>query len=310
MILPGIEVWRGSVNTWECDAMGHMNVRFYIARAMEGLVGLAGAVGLGGAFRANSPATLMVKDHHVRFMREAGPRAPLHMLAGVLSIDSCEARILQLLIHSGSGEVAASIQTRLAHVTSRDERPFPWAERTLTLAGGLKVDTPQPAAPRSLDLSPSAGSATLEQANRLGLNTIAAGAIGHTDCDVFGRMRAETVIGRISEGVPALANVLGPTEDPQGQVGAAVGGAVLEYRLAYHAWPRAGDRFIIKTGLTAVTERTRTMVHWMLDPETGKPWSSACAVAVALDLQGRKIVPLAARDISRLQGLVTPNLLF
>ena len=27
----GLEVWRGGVNTWECDEMGHLNVRFYVA---------------------------------------------------------------------------------------------------------------------------------------------------------------------------------------------------------------------------------------------------------------------------------------
>ena len=32
-----IEVYRGSINTWECDEMGHMNVRFYVAKMMEGL---------------------------------------------------------------------------------------------------------------------------------------------------------------------------------------------------------------------------------------------------------------------------------
>ena len=32
-----IELYRGSINTWECDEMGHMNVRFYVARMMEGL---------------------------------------------------------------------------------------------------------------------------------------------------------------------------------------------------------------------------------------------------------------------------------
>jgi len=67
----GLEVWRGGVNTLECDAMGHMDVRFYVARAMEGLVGLASALGLNGAFRERANATLLVKDHHIRFLREA-----------------------------------------------------------------------------------------------------------------------------------------------------------------------------------------------------------------------------------------------
>ena len=47
-----IEVYRGSINTWECDEMGHMNVRFYVAKSMEGLAEFAHAVGLEHAFRA------------------------------------------------------------------------------------------------------------------------------------------------------------------------------------------------------------------------------------------------------------------
>ena len=35
-----IEVLRSGVNTWECDQMGHMNVRFYVAKMMEGLAEL------------------------------------------------------------------------------------------------------------------------------------------------------------------------------------------------------------------------------------------------------------------------------
>jgi hypothetical protein len=31
----GVEVWRGGVNTWETDENAHMNVRFYITRALE-----------------------------------------------------------------------------------------------------------------------------------------------------------------------------------------------------------------------------------------------------------------------------------
>ena len=34
-----IEVWRGGVATWECDAMGHLNVGFYVMKSMEALAG-------------------------------------------------------------------------------------------------------------------------------------------------------------------------------------------------------------------------------------------------------------------------------
>ena len=30
-----LDTFRGSVNTWECDEVGHMNVQFYVARASD-----------------------------------------------------------------------------------------------------------------------------------------------------------------------------------------------------------------------------------------------------------------------------------
>ena len=53
------EIWRGGVNTWECDEMGHMNVRFYVVKAVEGLASLAALVGLPEAFCADATSTLL-----------------------------------------------------------------------------------------------------------------------------------------------------------------------------------------------------------------------------------------------------------
>jgi acyl-CoA thioester hydrolase len=289
--------------------MGHLNVRFYVARAMEGLVGLAGALGLPGAFKDQATATLLLTDHHIRFIREARSRAPLHMVAGVLDMDDTRARFLQLLIHSLTGEIAASFQTLVVHATAREGRAFPWSERTRALADRLRMDVPERAAPRSLGLTPPSGGASLSEAERLDLIRLGAGSVGSTDCDVFGRMRPDVFIGRVSDGIPALGVALragmadGPSTRPHG-----VGGAVLEYRVAYHAWPRAGDRFEIRSGLAEVGDRTQRLAHWMLDPETGRAWVSAEAVAIALDLGERKVIPIGPAERAHLLTRVTPGL--
>ena len=302
----GLEVWRGGVNTWECDEMGHLNVRFYVARAMEGLVTLAAAMGLPDAFRANAGATLLVRDQHIRFLREARPRAALHMVAGILEIGESEARILQLLIHTGSGEIAASFQNIVSHTTAHDERPFPWSAKTRALADSLMVSAPEKSRPRSLDFDPPSGSASLEEAGRLGLVRLGSGAISSADCDVFGRTQIGFFIGRVSDGVPALAaSFRGPDAPPRA---GNIGGAVLEYRIAYRAHPRAGDRFEIRSGLAGIDSRTQRIVHWMLDPATGQAWGSAEAIAVALDLDARKIVEIGDEDRALLQPRVIPGL--
>jgi len=291
----GVEVWRGCVNTWECDEMGHMNVRFYVARAMEGLVGLAAALGMPQAFSPFANATLLVREQHIRFLREARPGAALHMRGCVVEMRETEARFLFVLFHAGGGEPAASFQIVVAHVTPGVEpRPFPWSRQAVDLAAALTAPIPAYAVARSVSLDSFTSQASLARANALGLIPISAGAFGAQDCDGFGRMRPEQFIGRVSDGIATLAagtrSVILESAEPRPQ---RVGGAVLEYRLAHLAWPRAGDRFVVRSGMAGVDERTQRLMHWMLDPFTGKPWGTSEAVAVTLDLDARKIVTVS-----------------
>ena len=80
----GLEVWRGGVNPWQCDQMGHLNVRFYVAHAVEALAGLAAALGMTRAYSPHATSTLVVREHHIRFLKEARVGDPLHMTVGVL----------------------------------------------------------------------------------------------------------------------------------------------------------------------------------------------------------------------------------
>jgi len=289
----GVEVWRGGVNTWECDEMGHMNVRFYVVRALEGLVGLASALGMPRAFSPTAGATLLIREQHIRFLREALAGAALHMRAWVAEMGECDARLVQVLYHA-SGEPAASFQTVVSHVTPMEGRAFPWTDETRRLAETLVAPIPDFAAARSVDLSPVDCQASLERADALGLAHISSGGVLARDCDVFGRMSAEQFIGRVSDGIPGLAGLTRKTiVEAAPERPARVGGAVLEYRLIHLDWPRAGDRIEIRSGLARVDRRTQRLVHWMVDPDLGRVWGAAEAVTVTLDLDKRKIVPVA-----------------
>ncbi|PZR31963.1 thioesterase family protein [Caulobacter segnis] len=292
--LPGVEIWRGGVNTWDCDEMGHMNVRHYVVRAQEGLIGLAAELGLPHAFSPHANATLLVKEHHIRFLREAHAGAPLTMLGGVIEMGETEARLLQLLIHPASGELAATFQTTVVHATPREGQPFPWPKIARGRAQALMVEVPEKARARSVDLSPFTPTASLARADALKLSRIGLGGLLPSDCDVYGRMRAEQFIGRVSDGIGAFIH---PFRDVVVEHAehrpARMGGAVLEYRIAYLAWPTIGDRIDIRSGLLGTDARTMRVVHWMLDPATGQPWGTSEAVAITFDLDARKVVPIS-----------------
>jgi acyl-CoA thioester hydrolase len=303
----GVEVWRGGVNTWECDQMGHLSARFYVAYAMEGLVGLAAAMGMPQAFAPGAGATLLVRDQHIRFLREANAGSPLHMRGAVIAMDETEATLLLVLFHTPTGQPAATFQIVVSHVTAGDARPFAWPAQAKARATGLMTTVPRYAAFRSLSLQPFESRASLAAADALGLITIGTRALATADCDSFGRMRPDLLLGRITDGVAVLTNPVWEigAEDAGRQRG---GGAALEYRLTYRKWPRAGDRMVLRSGLTTVDQRTVCMVHWVLDPATGEPWGTAEGVTACFDLDARKLIALSPEGQTRVRNLTVAGL--
>jgi acyl-CoA thioester hydrolase len=307
--MAAIEVWRGGVNPWECDEMGHLNVRFYARIAGEGLAAFAPHLAVGGAFRDGASATLLIREQHIRFLREARSRAALHMTATLVEMDETTARILLLIIHSDSNRPCASFLTRVSHVTTADGRPFPWPKAAREAAVGLMGEAPEFALPRSLSDAAVTTTASLARADALGLVPIGAGALTRRDLDLFGRMESELVIGRVSDGVTHLVHPFRETVTEFAETRPTrVGGAVLEYRLVHFDWPRAGDRFVIRSGVAGVDGRGQRMIHWMLDPSSGKPWAASEAYVVTFDLDARKMIPVTAEAQAIIQGRVAPGL--
>lgn len=304
----GVEVWSGGVNTWECDEMGHLNVRFWVAKAMESLAGFAGQIGMSDAFAPYAEATLVVRETHIRFLREARAGAALHARAGVIELGESQARIL-LVLHHSSGQPAATFQILADHATAREMRPFPWPDRIRDRLKALQVEVPAYAAARSVDLAPVESQASLSRAEALGLTRIGLGVLSLPECDVFGRMRPEIFIGRVSDGVGRLFGETRPgPELAEGETPPRIGGAVLEYRVVHHEWPRAGHGVEVRSGFAACDARTRRVVHWMVDPHSGRAWASAEAVVISFDLDARKVVDISSTALADFQARVSPGL--
>jgi acyl-CoA thioester hydrolase len=300
----GLETWRGAVRPAHIDEMGHMNVRFYVAIAMESLASLACALGMPRAFTAGAGATLMVREHHIRFLKEARVGTGLHMRCAVLSMGETDAQLLQVLFHSATGEPAAALLTRVEHTTQREQRAFPWPASARKRAEGLMAAAPAYALPRGIAHGPVHSRASQAEAERLGVPVVASGALKFEDCDVFGRMHPEHLLERISAGMPHMRSPASLIlDDALADLQGRLGSATVEFRAIYHRWPKAGDLLTLNAGLASLTPKMRTLIHWLVDPASGQAWASAEMITLFFDLEARKAMalPQAVLDVMAAQ---------
>jgi acyl-CoA thioester hydrolase len=305
-----VEVWRGCANAWECDHVGHLNTRYYVARVEQSLAALARRLELADVIDGAGGYQLLIKAQHMRFLREARAGAALHATGQVLTWGHGEADVLFLLHHSGSGEVAATFRLSLAYVERGSGRCVPWPAEATRAASALLCEAPSEAKPRSVSLEGAEVTASMERARQLGLRTTGLGTITPDVCDAHGHWRLSAFMGRVADSIPHLRNgdwreVLARTT-PGGPL--RVGSALIEFQTVHVRWPRIGDGCEVRSALAGCTERVTYSSHWLLDPETGAPWAAVRTVGIALDLDARRALPLTAEAQAAFRAASVPGL--
>lgn len=296
----GNEVWRGGVNAWECDDMGHMNTRFYVLRAGEGIAMLLARLGLPGLFSAHARTTALAEEMHIRFHREARVAAPLRMIGVVTAVSDTGIDLVLSLHDLTNDECKATFRTRLRHVEALDDtQHVAWPRDFMERAHAEIAPLPENARPRSTGMEPVTSVIVPARAEDMGMVRLAMGVIGADRADAFGRMALNTFMGTVSDGIRALTPpyreiVARHAAEPP----ARDGGAVVETRIIHTAWPRIGDAYEIRSGLASVDGHTTSLIHWMFDPISGRAYGSMQSIAVTFDLDRRKLVPIteAARE--------------
>ena len=302
------EYWRGSAEAWECDEMGHMNVRFWVRHFMDGLSVLAQDIGCGDAFAQGATATLIPTRQHIKFIREARAGAPLFSRGGIVSISETEIIFYSEIVHAFSGEIGATSIATLSHIDAKTGKAFAFPARVAALGHTHLVEIPPHGQPRSLSLDSNIPIINSDDAASQGYRFIGQASVRNDEVDLFDRLYPEGMIGRVSNAMPNFLSQW--REDATAEmteidgVTRTAGAAVLEYRLDYLAWPRAGDLTCVYSGLTEVAGKTITLRHLVLDALTGAPYCVCEALAVTLDLNARKIIANPPRAKAALEAML------
>ncbi|WOF72896.1 thioesterase family protein [Parvibaculaceae bacterium PLY_AMNH_Bact1] len=300
-----VELYRSSVQTWETDGMGHMNVQFYSEKATNALAALSLQLGHGRDEIERTGARLVAEDHHIRFLREQRPGAPIFIRGGVVEADANRLTCYFEMLNTVSGDVAATFFAHASLRSDTDRTQVPISDAMIAKAEAVKVEVPPHGSPRGLELTPPRSAPSLGDAEEMGLLTTFQGEVMRDWCVTGDFLATRRFMGIVSDSIP---NLLAQTRGDDRSKDSTTGGAALEYRFVYRDAPKVSDVLTLRSGLKEVTDKTYTWAHWLFDVETGSCVATAEAVAIALDLVARKAIPIPPDMKTGLEKFVVPGL--
>jgi acyl-CoA thioester hydrolase len=306
--VPELEVLHeATVGEDEIDELGHMNVRFYLTKALRATDSLAERHGLSSAACDELGVVLELCDVYSRHYREQLVGARLAVRGGVLAVRSDGLRLYHELVNPARAELAATFvhELKLRDRNSRSARPLP--EMVARSAGRALVEWPAHGRPRTLSLESAPPHLELAAARQRGLALRAERVVLPEECDPQGHFIASRYQDLVWGGEPIEPSRAGSwlhdLED-----GRKFGWATLESRGILRELPRVGARIQAFGAEVALEAKTSFRHHWVFDLDSGALLCTSSILNLAFDIGARRPIEIPAAVRQMLEAVYHPDL--
>ena len=299
--------YAGEAVNWECDELGHLNMRHYMTKVHQARQFFFINLGLQNSFRADADSTVRVRDFTIRYLKESRPGARLRIDTGILSLSECQAHVVHIMTHF-DGTISAAITETVDHIYLRTGRAFKWPSRVRAAARRRRVDRPAATLTRGLPeenltpLAPPKRDLTAKGAAHIG-----AGVFQPAELDIFSCVTPQALLGRVTESVGNYY-ALWPEIHDGLYSGGHTSGALLELRCHIHHHATAGEALELYSAIQGANPYTRQAAHHIVNPVTGDSWASLTASGCLFDLNARKLLKTPQEQVLALNAQAIPDL--
>lgn len=274
------ETARGVVNAWQCDQMGHLNVRGYVEFAHHATGNLAERIGLDRRASERTGLVLAPVEERILFQRELLAGDIVTVRSGLRAVGHRHLKIFHQIVNPASEEVSALFETVVVLFDQATARATALPGDIREAAGALLADEtafPPPAPPRG----PKPPAKVVD-----GFYETYRDSVDAWDCDHMGRMVTPSYIARFSSAAGHVFLPLGI--DRVALRAQGIGGAALDYTLTYRKPLYVGTAIVVKTGLLEVGNKVMWFCHHLVNAATDEIATTVLVAAVNLDLRQRR----------------------
>ena len=281
----------------EIDSLGHMNVRYYMARMQSANRELVNSLGIDADVLEHS--FLRSVDTYTRFRNEQFEGATLHTAGGLLCVGEGGIQSYVEIQNPDTRAVAATFIVTTAFIDrkSRQTQALPLPVEKLDSFASIEI--PTYARPRSLTLGPVNTDITLDVLRNVIPDVEGAGmmsgkrdtVIEAGDVDTQGWLKEDVELMFLQ--FAKMAQETGVKPGPPvitTAEGLRIGWAVMETRTMLFAQPRLGDELAYFSADLKIESKSRLSRRWALNKQTGQLLGISDNVGVCIDLDARRAI--------------------
>lgn len=301
-----ITTWAGECSAWECDDLGHLNMRHYMTKIQQARQMMIIELGLDEAFKMDSVSSVRVEDYHIKYLGEARPGDPLWIETGILALHEDTMVLCHMMRHL-NGKMACTVVENIAHISLRTRKSFGWANRTRQAAKAFMCERPNPTKPRGFSdnlgsIAPPA--ATLQ---KWGMTRVGMGVFQPFEMGLHGHITPQALKGRITETIAFVTEGWPDLHEAEARARGDTG-ALLEARIFLHRRAEPGDAYHMYSGVQSATSHTRSIIHHLVDVVTGENLFSMLAIGCKFNMKTRKLIQTGDAQLAELEKVAIKDL--
>jgi len=279
-----IPCYRGAVDAWECDQMGHMNVQFYTSKAIQAFGHLQNSLGLTPAHIRQEKEGLRFKDVRIQYKAEVHAGSVLHGLAGIRQIEGENIKGFIQLFDTAFNRLSAAYEFTATYMDLEEHLP-------LALPAFLREASEKMADSHSdmYQPAPFAGSKMPEK-HLDNMFESARSSVDVWECDIFNQVEMQHVIGYFSDAATHILGAVGLTR--QAVRDRNLGSAALDYYSEFRAPIRMSSPIALRSGLMGAEGKIFRFGHNLVDLDTKKIAVTTTVLGCYFDMTLRKSVAL------------------
>jgi acyl-CoA thioester hydrolase len=135
--------YRGVVQQWHCDFMGHMNVMWYVGKFDEGTWNLAVQCGLTASYLRDSRRGMAAVDQHISYRKELLVGDVIVVRSALLEVKPKAVRFVHEMFRADTNELAAVMMIKGVHIDTAARKSVAFEPHILAKSQDLLEPNPE-----------------------------------------------------------------------------------------------------------------------------------------------------------------------